>query len=91
MLLWMAWTWQTAAFFAAIALMLAAMTALQVAWPTTARRGLMPIRTTRGDRLFVGLLAAAFIHLAWLGLTDLPLWQGSILAGLCFVVLMRWG
>ena len=92
MLQWMAWTWQTAAFFAAIALMLATMTALQLVWPTTLRRGLLPIRTTRGDRLFVGLLAAAFIHLAWLGLAaDLPLWYGSIVALVCFAVLMRWG
>ena len=73
MLEWMAWTWQTALFFTAIALMLATMTALQLAWPTVPRRGFLPIATTRGDRLFIGLLGAAYIHLAWLGLTDLPL------------------
>ena len=40
------------------------------------RRGFLPMATTRGDRLFIGLLGAAYIHLAWLGLTDLPLWYG---------------
>jgi predicted small integral membrane protein len=91
MLEWMAWTWQTAAFFAAIALMLATMTALQLVWPTVPRRGLLPIVTTRGDRLFIGLLGAAYIHLAWLGLSDQPLWHGSILSLAWFAVVMRWG
>ena len=91
MLEWMAWTWQTALFFAAIALMLATMTVLQLAWPTVERRGILPIATTRGDRLFIGLLGAAYIHLAWLGLTDLPLWYGSIVALIWFACVMRWG
>jgi predicted small integral membrane protein len=88
---WMAWTWPTAAFFACIALMLAAMTALEIAWPTVLRRGVLPIRTTRGDRLFIGLLGAAYIHLAWLGLADLPLWYGSVLALVWGACIMRWG
>ena len=28
---------------------------------------MLRIPTTRGDRLFISLLGAAFIHLAWLG------------------------
>ena len=91
MLDWMAWTWQTAAFFAAVVLMLVAMTALQLVSPTVERRGILPITTTRGDRLFIGLLGAAYVHLAWLGLTDQPLWYGSILALAWLVVVMRWG
>jgi predicted small integral membrane protein len=91
MLAWMAWTWQTALFFTAIALMLATMTALQLVRPTTERRGFLPIATTRGDRLFIGLLGAAYVHLAWLGLSEQPLWYGSILALIWFAALMRWG
>jgi predicted small integral membrane protein len=91
MLSWMAWTWQTATFFVAIALMLATMTVLQVVWPTVERRGFLPMPTTRGDRLFIALLGSAFIHLGWLGLTELPLWGGSIVALVWFVVVMRWG
>ena len=34
----------------------------------TERVGVLRIATTRGDRLFISLLGAAFIHLAWLGL-----------------------
>jgi predicted small integral membrane protein len=65
---WMAWTWQTALFFAAIGGLLALMTALGIWRPETERVGVLRIPTTRGDRLFVTLLGAAFIHLAWLGL-----------------------
>jgi predicted small integral membrane protein len=33
-----------------------------------AAQGLLPIATTRGDRLFIGLLSAAYINLAFVGL-----------------------
>ena len=66
---WMAWTTPTAAFFITIALILTAMTIWQVISPSVARRGFLPIATTRGDRLFIGLLGSAYIHLAWIGLT----------------------
>ncbi len=36
--------------------------------PTRLRKGFLPIATTRGDRLFIGLLSAAYINLAWVGL-----------------------
>jgi predicted small integral membrane protein len=65
---WMAWTWQTAVFFAVIGSLLAIMTLLAILRPETERLGALRIPTTRGDRLFLSLLGAAFIHLAWLGL-----------------------
>ena len=68
------WTWPTAAFFAAIALMLVAMTVLQLVLPTVERKGFLPMPTTRGDRLFISLLGTAFINLAWLGLVGPDLW-----------------
>jgi predicted small integral membrane protein len=46
------------------------MTIWQVVSPTVERRGILPIRTTRGDRLFIGLLGSAYITIAWIGLTD---------------------
>lgn len=52
----MYWTTPTAIFFTAIVLMLAAMTVWELASPTVERRGLLPMSTTRGDRLFIGLL-----------------------------------
>jgi predicted small integral membrane protein len=68
---WMAWTWQTAAFFGVIAGLLALMTALALVRPETERVGVLRIPTTRGDRLFVSLLGSAFIALAWIGLSGL--------------------
>ena len=69
----MAWTWQSALFFAAIATALVVMTALELRWPSVERRGLSGLSTTRGDRFFMSLLGSAFIHILWLALTGLPL------------------
>jgi predicted small integral membrane protein len=45
------------------------------------------IVTTRGDRLFISLLGAAFIHLAWLAFVDGPL-RGAGLVAVAFAVLV---
>ena len=66
-LAWMAWTLPTAIFFAAIAVMLITMTVLAVRYPEAERIGILRIPTTRGDRLFLSLIAAAVIHLLWIG------------------------
>ena len=88
---WMAWTIPTAVFFTTIVLMLIGMTVWQVVSPTIERRGFLPIRTTRGDRLFIGLLGTAYIHLAWVGLTDLTIWIGFVISLVWMAVIMRWG
>ncbi|MBC7356483.1 MAG: DUF2160 domain-containing protein, partial [Desulfomicrobiaceae bacterium] len=77
---WMAWTPITAVFFTCIALMLVGMTIWEIVSPTVARRGFLPIVTTRGDRLFIGLLGSAYIHLAWLGLTDMAVWIATVIS-----------
>jgi predicted small integral membrane protein len=64
---WMAWTLPTAIFFVALASTLAVMTWLAIAYPEAERVGALRIPTTRGDRLFVSLILAAIIHLAWIG------------------------
>ncbi len=87
----MYWTQPTAIFFTCIALMFVVMTTLQLVWPTVERRGFLPMTTTRGDRLFIGLLGAAWIHLAWLGFSEQPLWYGSGIALVWFVLVMRFG
>jgi predicted small integral membrane protein len=91
MLDWMAWTLPTAVFFVVIALLLVGMTVWQTMSPTVARRGLLPIVTTRGDRLFIGLLGSAYIQLLWLGLTDLSLWIALVLCLVYMALVMRFG
>jgi len=65
---WMVWTIPVAVFFSCVALMLVGMTMWEIKSPTTLRKGFLPIATTRGDRLFIGLLMAAYINLAFVGL-----------------------
>ena len=74
MLDWMVWTTPVAVFFSWIALMLAGMTIWELRSPTTLRKGFLPIATTRGDRLFIGLLTAAFLNLIWVGIAE---WLGE--------------
>ena len=70
MLDWMAWTLPVAVFFGCIVLMLVGMTIWEVRSPTTLRRGWLPMATTRGDRLFVGLLLAAYLNLIFVGFSE---------------------
>ena len=63
---WMAWTLPTAIFFVMLALTLGTMTWLALAHPEAERIGVLRIPTTRGDRLFISLIAAAVIHLLWI-------------------------
>ncbi|TNF81443.1 MAG: hypothetical protein EP301_12445 [Gammaproteobacteria bacterium] len=88
---WMAWTLPTALFFAGIGLALAAMTIWSLLSPAPARRGFLPMETTRGDRFFVSLLASAFVHVGWLAVTDANVLFASSASVLLALVLMRWG
>ncbi|MBB3185700.1 putative small integral membrane protein [Halomonas fontilapidosi] len=88
---WMVWTTPTTVFFAVIAAMLASMTAWEVISPTVERKGFLPIATTRGDRLFIGLLCAAYIHLVVVGFTPLSIWLALGASVLWLLILMRWG
>ncbi|CAN7470733.1 DUF2160 domain-containing protein [Rhizobium rhizogenes] len=72
---WMAWTLPTALFFATILALLIGMAVWEYVSPGgNPRVGILHFETTRGDRLFVSLLGAAFIHIAWLGLIGPNLW-----------------
>lgn len=91
LLSWMAWTQPVAIFFACIAVLLVAMTVWEIRSPTIARKGFLPIATTRGDRLFIGLLAAAYVNLAWTGLTDLSQWWGGAVGFAVLIGITKWG
>ena len=67
---WMAWTLPVAVFFSCIVLMLAGMTLWEIKRPTIERKGFLPIITTRGDRLFIGLLSAAYLNLAFVAVSE---------------------
>ena len=88
---WMAWTPQTATFFACIGTALIAMTIWELVRPTELARGFLPMATTRGDRFFISLLSAAFIHLLWLATVGDFLMVASLLSATWAALLMRWG
>lgn len=99
---WMVWTTPVAVFFACIVLMLAGMTVWEFKSPTRLRKGFLPIATTRGDRLFIGLMAAAWVNLAyvglgehlmdWFGLDDPPtVWISFAVSMLVLAWIMRKG
>jgi predicted small integral membrane protein len=88
---WMAWTAPTAVLFSAIIGAILAMLVWELISPTVARRGFLPMPTTRGDRFFLGLLATAFIHMAWLGLTVRSPWWALAISAAAMAVLGRWG
>jgi predicted small integral membrane protein len=90
-LAWMDWTLPTAIFFTVIGAMLVSMTVWQAVAPSPERRGFLPIATTPGDRLFIGLLVSAYIHLVWIGLTNASLWIALAISLVWMFVVMRWG
>ncbi len=87
---WMGWTTPTATFFGVIALTLVLMTLWAVFAPQEERVGVLRFATTPGDRLFVSLLGSAFIHLAYLGFSDGPLWWASIVSVVYAAAVFRW-
>jgi predicted small integral membrane protein len=99
---WMAWTTPVAVFFCCIGLLLAGMTAWELKSPTVPRKGFLPIVTTRGDRLFIGLLAAGYVNLAFVGLAgkmaqwfsleqEPSIWVGFVLSMAVLALVMHRG
>ncbi len=88
---WMAWTPQTALFFASIFTALVILTVWELRYPTRTEQGFLPMPTTRGDRFFISLLSAAFIHLLWLALSTGPLFIASAVSVAWAILLMRRG
>ena len=99
---WMAWTLPVAVFFSCIVLMLIGMTMWELKSPTTLRKGWLPMETTRGDRLFIGLLSAAYVNLAfvavsekmvaWFGLEQEPsIWISFVMSMAVLALIMRKG
>jgi len=88
---WMAWTTVTIGFFSTIAMILIGMTVFEIKVPCTERKGFLPIATTRGDRLFIGLLSSAYIHLAYVGFTEATLIIPLVFCIGWVISLIRWG
>ncbi|MBP7000506.1 DUF2160 domain-containing protein [Amaricoccus sp.] len=78
---WMAWTPATLAFFCGVFALVALMGLLEWRNPGGApRHGALGLDTTRGDRLFISLLGAGWIFLAWLFFFSTPVWGALVIA-----------
>ena len=99
---WRAWTLPVAVFFICIVLMLIGMTVWEIQSPTVMRKGFLPLETTRGDRLFIGLLSAAYVNLIfvgisgklgeWLGMENDPsIWISFVLSMALLALILRKG
>jgi predicted small integral membrane protein len=88
---WMAWTGPSAIFFAIIIGAIVALLIWELVSPTVERKGKLPMPTTRGDRFFIGLLAAAFVHMAWLGLSTMTPWIATAIAVALMLAIGLWG
>ncbi|MGC9403783.1 MULTISPECIES: DUF2160 domain-containing protein [Vibrio] len=88
---WMAWTTPSALFFLGIGLILLTMTIYEITTPCIERKGFLPITTTRGDRLFIGLLSSAFVHLGFIGLSELSIWVPFTLSVIWLGTVLKWG
>ncbi len=88
---WMAWTTPSALYSLAIAPILLTMTILEIRSPCVERKGFLPISTTRGDRLFIGLLSSAYIHLGFVGLSELSIWVPFTVSVIWLGTVLRWG
>lgn len=63
---WMHWTLPTLIFLGAILLLIVGLTVWDMKEPGYAREGLLPIETTRGDRVFMGILLTGSVFCLWL-------------------------
>lgn len=89
---WMYWTVPSAVAFAGLFIVLIAMTVWDRVSPNVSRKGFLPMETSRGDRLFIGIMLTIFIHLLWLGLLgDAAVWGGSLISLAGFFIVARWG
>jgi len=77
---WMAWTWQTALFFATVLVVLVIMTVLAIKRPEKPKIGVFRFATTRGDRLFMSLLGSAFIYILWFRFGTEAIWPPAVIS-----------
>ena len=89
---WMYWTVPSALAFTGLLAVLIGMNLWEWVSPNISRKGFLPIKTSRGDRLFICIMAAIGIHFLWIGLFGdrflaVPL---SLSLAACLVI-ARWG
>jgi predicted small integral membrane protein len=88
---WMAWTAPTAVFVAFVFSALLALALFSARHPPVPRKGFLPMVTSAGDRIYVGLLGTGAVLIALLALTTLPVLVGLAAGSVWMAVVVRWG
>ncbi len=89
---WMHWTVPSAIGVFGIFAMIIGVNILDVYKPGYARKGFLPMETTRGDRIFVSIISSVIVWILWLKFIP----EVSIIFSLIIIVplvfvIMRWG
>ena len=80
---WMQWNWAGSTFFILLFLSITGLTVWDAIAPGISKKGLLPISTTRGDRLFVGIMGSIGLTLLWLALIgNQALWLALLLVAI---------
>jgi predicted small integral membrane protein len=87
----MHWTWKSGLAFVLLAALLSGLAILDRYQPGYARKGFLPIVTTRGDRVFMSLACFLAVVFAWLKyLPETTAWWVFPIAGAVAFILMKW-
>jgi len=85
---WMQWNWAGTLFFAFLCLSITALTFWDMKTPGNRKKGFLPIPTTRGDRLFIGIMGSIGFTLLWLVFAgNQGLWLTFIALGIFNLIL----
>jgi predicted small integral membrane protein len=92
MLDWMYWTWKSALGFSLLASLLIGLAVLDHFSPGYSRKGLLPMATSRGDRVFLSIVGFVTYLLIWLKFFPdaSSIWL-FLFSGATACILMRWG
>lgn len=89
---WMYWTIPSAILFGGLFLTIAAIGLRDHFVPSYPRKGFLPMATSPGDRLFIGILIIIAIHILWILVFEASaLLVATALAVVVFAAVARWG
>jgi predicted small integral membrane protein len=88
---WMAFTSGSQIFVLGLFALIGALTLLAVLVPAPARRGVLPLDTTRGDRIYIGLLGTGLIMILLIAFTHLALPIGLVVSAFWMGWVIKWG
>lgn len=89
---WMYWTLASAIGVAALGATILGLAIWDAYSPGFARKGFLPMQTTRGDRAFISIISMFAIFLLWLTLIpQVSIYIACVVAALVIFIVMKWG